>query len=266
MPRRSHLLLTVLCAVSILGLSACGSSPAARFYTLTSLHGEPASSMVEVPDRRGILAVGPVEIADYLDRPQIVRRSGPTVLSPMEFDRWAGSLRDDVVRVLVDNLALFLVPDGMVVVPWEETARHDRRLGISVNRFELMENGSVLLRAHWMLYGREKGELLGSGTMVLVEPVSGRGVEAQVEAMSRALGELSRRIAVKVKAQQPLRSAVRRQVHQKTPGGHYSDFPGFNLDLLFLAPGHDGAFRQFQFSHGFSERDYFPLAGLRIGH
>jgi hypothetical protein len=39
--------------------------------------------------------------------------------------------------------------------------------------------------------------------MVLVEPVSGREVEDQVEAMSRALGELSRRIAVKVKTQQP---------------------------------------------------------------
>jgi len=203
MLRRSRLLLTVLCASSFLGLPACGSSPTARFYTLTSLPGEAASSMVEMPDRQGILAVGPVEIADYLDRPQIVRRSGPTVLSPLEFDRWAGSLRGDVTRVLVDNLTLLLVPDGMVVVPWEETARHDRRLGLSVNRFELMENGSVMLRSHWMLHGREKGELLEAGTMVLVEAVSGREAEDQVEAMSRALGELSRRIAVKVKAQSP---------------------------------------------------------------
>lgn len=199
MMRWSHPVLTPLCAALVLGLSACGSSPAVRYYTLASLQEEKNSPVFEMAERRGIVAVGPVEIADYLDRPQIVRRNGPAAISPMELDRWAGSLRDNVARVLVDNLAVLLAPSGMVVVPWEETAEQDGRVRISVNRIEATEEGMVLLEARWSLLGGV-GELLETDHQVIVEQVRGSGVEAQVEAMSRTLAGLSRRIADAVMA------------------------------------------------------------------
>jgi uncharacterized lipoprotein YmbA len=195
MMRRSYPLFAILCAALLLGLSACGSSPAARFYTLTSLQEGKSSSTIEMAERRGIVAVGPVEIADYLDRPQIVRREGATSVTLLEVDRWAGSLQGDLARVLVDNLAVLLAPGGYVVLPWEGTALADGRVQVSVTRFEGTDQQTVMLDALWTLHGKGKGEILAAGNAVIVEPVGGGGAGGMVEAMSRALAELSRRIA-----------------------------------------------------------------------
>jgi hypothetical protein len=195
MMRRSYPLFAILCAALLLGLSACGSSPAVRFYTLNSLQEGKSSPAVEMAGRRGIVAVGPIEIADYLDRPQIVRRDGATSVTLLEVDRWAGSLQDDLARVLVDNLAVLLGPGGYVVLPWEATALADGRVQVSVTRLEGTDQQTVALDALWTLHGKEKGEILAAGNAVIVEPVGGGGAGGMVEAMSRALAELSRRIA-----------------------------------------------------------------------
>jgi uncharacterized lipoprotein YmbA len=195
MMRRSYPLFAALCAALSLGLTACGSSPAVRFYTLTSLQEGKNSPAIEMAERRGIVAVGPIEIADYLDRPQIVRREGATSVTLLEFDRWAGSLQSDLARALVDNLAVLLGPGGYVVLPWEVTAHADGRVQVSVTRFEGTGQDTVVLDALWTLHGKEKGEILAAGNAVIVEPVGGGGAGEMVEAMSRALAELSRRIA-----------------------------------------------------------------------
>ena len=190
-----RLIPALLVIASWLSLSACGSSPAARFYTLAPLNEENAAT--ELPERLGLLAVGPVEIAEHLDRPQIVRRTGPTVVTPLEYHRWGGSLRSDMARVLVDNLTLLLGPEGLAVDSWEDAARPDLRLGISVNQLETTNEGVVRLQTLWRLYSAEGGKLLDSGKMSLVEE-AGEDVESEVEAMSRAVAELSRRLAAVV--------------------------------------------------------------------
>jgi hypothetical protein len=192
----SHPLLSVLVTALLLGLCACGSSPAVRFYTLTSLKNVEIPVAVEVAERRGILAVGPVEIADYLDRPQIVRRDGATSVALLENDRWAGSLQRDLARVLIDNLGVLLGPEGYLVLPWEVTARADGRVQVSVTRLERTDQQTVVLEALWTLLGKERGDILATGREVLIEPDGGAGADGTVEAMSRALAELSRRIAV----------------------------------------------------------------------
>ncbi|HEY7745641.1 MAG TPA: PqiC family protein [Desulfuromonadales bacterium] len=195
MMRRSCPLYTALCAVLLLGLSACGSSPAVHFYTLTSLQEGKSSPAIEMAERQGIIAVGPVEIADYLNRPQIVRRDGASSVTLLEVDRWAGSLQGDVARVLLDNLAVLLGPSGYVVLPWETSPLADGRIQVSVTRFEGTDQDTVVLDALWTLNGKEKGDILAAGNTVIVEPAGGGGAGGMVEAMNRALAELSRRIA-----------------------------------------------------------------------
>ena len=63
-----------------------------------------------------VVAVGPVAIPDYLDRPQILTRSGPSELQLAEFERWAGSLEKDVSRVLAENLSTLLEKDHVIVL------------------------------------------------------------------------------------------------------------------------------------------------------
>jgi len=195
MMRCSYPLFTALCAALLLGLSACGSSPAVRYHSLPPVPAGKNSPALEMAERRGIVAVGPVEIADYLDRPQIVRRDGATSIALLEVDRWAGSLQRDLARVLVDTLAALLGQEGYLVLPWEATALADGRVQVSVARFEGTDQQTVVLDACWTLHGKQKGELLSVGKEVIVEPVRNGGAGGTVEAMGRALAELSRRIA-----------------------------------------------------------------------
>jgi uncharacterized lipoprotein YmbA len=197
MTRWSRSCFAAICASAMLVLVACGSSPAVHYYTLTSLP-EGAVSPTSTAGRQGIIAIGPVELADYLDRPQIVRRSGPTTLSLLEVDRWAGSLQSDLARVLVDNFAKQLAAGGYLVLPWETTDAADSRIQVSVIRLEGTHQQGVLLDALWTLHGRERGEPLAAGKEIIVEPVTAEGGAALVEAMSRSLAELSRRIAAEV--------------------------------------------------------------------
>lgn len=193
-------LLVVSCIALALGvLAACGSSPSVRFYALGSQPAEKASPPpVDMASRQGLIAIGPVEIADYLDRPQIVRRSSESSITLLELDRWAGSLQGDVARVLVGNLSRHLSSAGYVVLPWETIGRPDSRMQVALTRFEGTGEQTVVLDALWTLHGKEAGEILAAGREVIVEPVPGAGVGVMVEAMNRALATLSRRLAVAV--------------------------------------------------------------------
>jgi uncharacterized lipoprotein YmbA len=198
---RQLLLLTAWGAATLLCFSGCGSSPTTRFYSLVSLRNGESRSAIENAGHRRVIAVGPVELADYLSRSEIVERRDATRIVLFEFDQWAGSLQSNLARVLADNLAALLDPAGFLVLPWEETARFDGRIQIVVTRLESTGRGTVRVSALWTLFGREGGEILSVGQAVIHGPVEGGGTAGIVEAMSRSLLELSRRIAEDVKAE-----------------------------------------------------------------
>jgi hypothetical protein len=91
-----------------------------------------------------LIGVGPVQLAGYLVRPQIVTRSTAYRLTLHEFDRWAGTLQENTVQVLRDALQREL-PDAQVIGhPWHSGVRPDYQLLLSINRFE-REGGRVRL-------------------------------------------------------------------------------------------------------------------------
>lgn len=195
---RTLLLPIACCAVVLIGVAGCGSSPGTRFYSLSSPQVPADASAMEGVGSLGIITVGPVELADYLDRSQIVRRIGTTRIELLEFDHWAGSLQNDLARVLVDNLKVQLLPAGYLVIPWEETALADGRIQVRVARFETTDRNTVVLAARWILLGKERGDIRFADDVLIKEQVRDSGVEAQVETMSRAMDELSRRIGERI--------------------------------------------------------------------
>src|SRR5689334_2824590 len=103
------------CAMS-LGLLGClGSSRPARFYTLAPLQirDDAGSTATEA-----MLAIGPVEIPDSIDRPQIVSRTGANELVVAELDRWGSSLDREISGSLVATLRDRLASEKIAVVPW----------------------------------------------------------------------------------------------------------------------------------------------------
>jgi uncharacterized lipoprotein YmbA len=78
--------------ICLFAWGGCASTKPARFYTLSPLDGTGERSGTVPAEQRIAVAVGPIAIPDYLDRPQILTRSGPRELELSEFERWAGSL------------------------------------------------------------------------------------------------------------------------------------------------------------------------------
>lgn len=179
--------------------TGCGSSPPARFYTLSSLAvpGETGDSLDG--QKRQVVAIGPVALADYLESPSITTRSGPNTLTRSEFDRWGGSLRNEVTRVLVENMEQLMTGDAYLVLPWLETEAASYRLQLNITRFEGTSEGPVVLNAGWMIFGGERSSMLESGHASITKPVLDSGYVAISDAMSSALAELSRQIAAELK-------------------------------------------------------------------
>jgi uncharacterized lipoprotein YmbA len=179
-------------------LAGCASSPSSKFYQLNPLQNSTSITPDASPEQNLIIAIGPVRIPDYLDRPQIVTRAGSNELKLSEFHRWAGSLESDVARVLVEDISGLLHADRFSVVRWtpypESQAPASCRVEVLVDRFEGTLGDSVLLKAQWRVFANNRNLLLTRETLIR-EQVNGSSYDALVAAMSSALERLSRDIA-----------------------------------------------------------------------
>lgn len=191
----------VILGIFLFAWGGCAGTRSARFYTLTPsiVTGERPKA---VSGEQGIaVAVGPVAIPDYLNRPQILTRSGPREIRLAEFERWAGSLEEDVSRVLAENLAALLSPDNVTVLRWGRGTQPVPalyRVRVDVTRFEGTLGESVVLAARWSVFREEDGKILAARESNVKGPVEGQGYDALVNAMSRALATLSREIAAAI--------------------------------------------------------------------
>ena len=73
---------------AVLLVSACGSSPPVRYYTLSTA----SVATPEDPADARILGLGPLNVPEYLNRTQIVTRGNGAELIVHEFSHWAEPL------------------------------------------------------------------------------------------------------------------------------------------------------------------------------
>ena len=178
----------------------CASSPPSRFYTLSSLPAPPRDQTGQALRKGLSIALGPVRFPDYLDRPGIMTRSDGNTIKIAEFDLWAGSLRDDFMRVLAENLSILLGTDKIVLYPYFGAISTDFRIMLSIHRFEGTPEGNAALEAAWVIFeGPDKKEGIVQKSQI-TEPVSGSDYQSLVAAQSRAVERLSREIAKAIQA------------------------------------------------------------------
>ena len=181
-------------------LAGCigGKSPASRFYTLAP------QGNVSIPVRSGpdvLLMVGPVSVPDYLDRQQIVTRSGRNEIVIDEFNRWGGSFEGEVTRALVAGISNRLAPGSVEVLPWKPVAlfaaARTYLLPISIARFDGVPGEMVVLNARWEVVMKKDGkdEPLRLSEVTITEKIDGPGYDALVAAMQNALDRFGKELA-----------------------------------------------------------------------
>ena len=192
-------LTTLALGIFLTVAAGCASSPASRFYTLSPMENPQPAPSDSSQAGRIIVALGPVSIPDYMDRPQIVTRSGRNKAVVNEFDRWTGSLEDDITRVLTENLSSSLPADLFRVVRWAPSVQAhlqiEYRVTIDLMRIELSPAGPVSLRAQWTVVNEETKSLVMARETNISETAGGRDFAGMVAAFSRTLATLSRGIA-----------------------------------------------------------------------
>ncbi|UCG21387.1 MAG: membrane integrity-associated transporter subunit PqiC, partial [Deltaproteobacteria bacterium] len=134
---------------------SCSSTPATQFYKLNSLPSTQQENPAALPGMDIAIGVGPVELPEFLDRPQIVTRKSQNQLEISEFHRWAASFPRDFSRVLAKNISTLVPTDRVAVYPWEDTFSPTYQIKLDVEQFDGQLGERVFLRAIWAVVGQE---------------------------------------------------------------------------------------------------------------
>jgi hypothetical protein len=187
-------------ALAVTLAPGCSSVPPVRFYVVTPLAAPAPAARAPGPG----VVVAAVRLPEYLERPQLVTRSGDNQLQLEEFHQWGGNLAKDLTRVMAENLSLLLASDAVVAAPHSLRMRPDYRVELEVLRFERAGDARVHLVAKWWLQRGADGSPLASPTTTLAsEPLpEAASAELTVAAMSGVYGELSRAIAQAISRQE----------------------------------------------------------------
>ena len=189
----------VICLLVLMVAGCRSSSPPVSYYTLTSPPGMEMESHDQSAVRDITIGIGPVQFPQFLNRPQIVIRSGPNRLTVSEFHRWGGYFDQDFLRILAQDISILMPNSRVVEFPWEYRDDPDYRIAFNVQQFEGQPGNSVLLNAAWTIKGRKGTKALYARRSIIKQPVSGNDYEALVSAHSQALASLSREIAAAIK-------------------------------------------------------------------
>lgn len=180
---------TGLCAVILAG---CGVTKPSRFYILTPIENSSAQLVTAAGPALGI---GPVTFPAYLDRPEIVHRSGDNELHFEGSQRWAEPLKSIFIRTLAENLSILLPTDRTSIHPWPRSARIDYQVTVDVLRFDADAGGTVVLAASWEVTRPADKTVIKRHKKTYTEAAGSMEYPAIVAAQSHAVERLSRDIA-----------------------------------------------------------------------
>lgn len=177
-------------------LPGCSRSAPTRFYLLRSIASEPPERAAARTE--GAVAVGPVKLPEYLDRPQIVTRANSgTQVVVADFDRWAEPLADGIKRVVVQNLAVLLPTTSVHGFPAVGEVPADFQVSLQVERLDATP-GSATLEVSWSILDAGGTTVSPPTRFQSATRVAETTYDAFVSAESQALAQLSREVAAKL--------------------------------------------------------------------
>lgn len=178
--------------IGALVLAGCAQQPDPQLYVMS-----PAAETGKVFESGAepVVASLRVRLPEYLDRREIVSRSGANELVVNKDDRWAEPLDESVPRVLAENLSAFM-PGARVVVPSEVSGQDvPYEYQVSLDAYEPDGKGSVVMRGRWELRDERRNRIVAEGRIDERRPVASGGAPEIVTALNENLNDASRQIA-----------------------------------------------------------------------
>ncbi len=144
----------LLATALVVGLvcSGCGSSKPARLYRLSTAPWSGAQT-TGIDAAATVVGLAPIQLATYLQRPQIVSLDTETRLNLGEFDRWAEPLEGTLGRALKESIRSLMDDPASVwlIQPWGGREPVDLEIRLRVDRLDLDMDRVARLDAEWQV-------------------------------------------------------------------------------------------------------------------
>jgi len=141
------------------------------------------------------IGVGPVTLAEYVDRQNLVIQTGPNKMEIAELELWSGDLDNSIARVLSVNIGRRLGTGNVRTYPWQRDSEIDYQVAMDIREFIARDDGYAHIEASWRIYSLPGRNLTASRTFIAKEAIATEDFEAVVVAQSRLLGRLAGDIA-----------------------------------------------------------------------
>lgn len=181
-----------LMATLVLTGAGCSLVAPSEFYQLQA-----PSEVVASTHQDTAVLLGPVKLADYLQREQIMQRQGDGRLSASRNGRWAGNLEDEVGQLLLRQMAVRLGSSHVALYPDRIGVKPGAQIVLSISRLDSGEGEPAVLEAQWRLLDAG-GEVRNSKVLTLQAKHEDE-LASQVRAQSDLLVQLSEQLAEAVR-------------------------------------------------------------------
>lgn len=184
------IVLTLACSF----LLACQSSPRKNYYYLNTLAAEQKAIQPSTENITTVIGIGPIEIADYLNRSQIVYSQNNSFeannsLTVSDNDYWAEPLDKGIARVLALNLTQRDSSRSFVYFPWRSDSKPHYSLRVQIQSLT-RNNSDASIIATWELMNNTTKTNLQRRNFIRSTPVNS-GAKELAQAYSKLFAELA---------------------------------------------------------------------------
>lgn len=180
---RIFLLIAIIC----LFISACQQSPRKNYFLLSAPEVA-RNGTAENIDK--VIGIGPIEIAEYLNRLHIAYQAEDGSLVMAENDYWAEPLSKGIPRVLGLNLTRRDPSRSFVNFPWRNDSQPDYSLRLQIHSLDRAGNQAAINATWELIDNTEKTNILRRHFIRTTTATS--GAQGLSKAYSQLLSELAR--------------------------------------------------------------------------
>lgn len=178
-------------------LAGCASQPPRNIYVLNSAADSAASTAVAAT--ASVPQVVRVLVPDYLDTTDILLRVGQHELQASHTGRWGERLSAGITHALRTDLPDRLPKD--TALPGQSADRSVRRVLVTVDSFDVWNDGHCVLKASWSLETVDRRVVKdGRGSFTVTAGGGATGSDAAIVSnMANAVSQLADAIASAVR-------------------------------------------------------------------
>jgi len=191
---RKHLVILIF-AISLTG--CFGTSSPTKHYSL--IPSEHLPSTVENVKNR--ISVGPVELAQYLRRDEIVTRKDGHEIVLADFDHWAEPLENSIARRLADSIETSMPGRDTIAFPNMGSNEGDLNVALNVERFEQASSGEITMVVLWSVSRTDGKNLIPIRKTILNKNIEKDSISKYVTGLSDLVGDLGVQIAASLEIQ-----------------------------------------------------------------